>query len=86
MSSVMPTVRYDQALDIEIWLLCLPNQSLYSNCMINTLEPLNVILANLYIVMLLQLVFNWSAADCNTYSNFYQLVFILTMFTRVIIQ
>lgn len=54
--------------------------------MINTLEPLNVILANLYIVMLLQLVFNWSAADCNTYSNFYQLVFILTMFTRVIIQ
>lgn len=55
-------------------------------CMIYSLQPANIILANLYLIMGLQLALNWSAADCNTRSNFFQLAFIVIMAVRIIIQ
>lgn len=54
--------------------------------MVSTLEPVNVVLANLYLIMLLQNGFNWNSADCNTASNFFQLAFILIMLLRIIAQ
>lgn len=54
--------------------------------MINSLEPLTVVLANLYLVMLLQVGLNWAEVDCATHSNLYQLVFILTLVLRLFIQ
>jgi hypothetical protein len=53
---------------------------------INSLEPLSVVLANLYLVMLLQVGMNWADVDCATHSNVYQLVFILTLVLRLFIQ
>ena len=54
--------------------------------MINTLQPLNIILFNIYLIMTLQLLLNWSEASCNHHSNLFQLVFIITMITRLILQ
>jgi hypothetical protein len=54
--------------------------------MISTLEPINIVLVNLYFIMVLQLALNWQDADCNTHSNFFQLVFIVTMVARILTQ
>jgi hypothetical protein len=54
--------------------------------LIQTLEPINIILTNLYVIIMLQLVLNWSVANCGTYSNVFQLIFILTMIWRVVIH
>lgn len=51
-----------------------------------SLQPASIILANLYLIMGLQLALNWPAADCNTNSNFFQLAFIVIMAARIIIQ
>lgn len=53
---------------------------------IKTLEPINVILANIYIVMLVQLAFNWNNTDCSTNSNIFQIAFILTLVLRLLLQ
>jgi hypothetical protein len=50
---------------------------------INTLEPVNIILFNIYIIMLLQIALNWSFADCGTGSNIFQLIFVITMLLRL---
>jgi hypothetical protein len=44
------------------------------------------VLANVYLIMLLQIGLNWSDADCSTHSNVYQLLFILTLVLRLFIQ
>jgi hypothetical protein len=54
--------------------------------MIKSLEPVNIVLANLYFIMTIQLALNWQTADCNTQSNFFQLVFIAVMLARIITQ
>ena len=51
-----------------------------------SLQPTSIILANLYLIMGLQLALNWPAADCNTNSNFFQLAFIVIMAARIVIQ
>jgi len=53
---------------------------------INTLEPINIIMANIYLIMLLQIAFNWDASNCSTNSNVFQIIFILTLVVRLIIQ
>lgn len=53
---------------------------------ISTLEPQNILLANLYLIMLLQILLNWSASYCETNSNIMQLVFVLTLIARLFIQ
>lgn len=54
--------------------------------MIYSLQPTSIILANLYLVMGLQLALNWPAADCNTNSSYFQLAFIAIMAARILIQ
>jgi hypothetical protein len=53
---------------------------------IKTLEPVNVILANIYLVMLVQLAFNWNNTDCSTNSNIFQIAFLLTLVLRLLLQ
>ena len=36
--------------------------------------------------MALQLALNWKSSECGTHSNFYQLVFIIVMASRVLLQ
>lgn len=43
-------------------------------------------LANIYLIMLIQVSSNWKAAECNTGSNLFQLAFILIMICRLAIQ
>lgn len=53
---------------------------------ITTLDPVNIILANVYLVMILQLALKWSDSDCGTKSYLFQLAFIGLMVIRLIIQ
>lgn len=53
---------------------------------IKTIEATNIFLANIYLVMLIQIAANWKAADCSTGSNLFQLAFILIMICRLAIQ
>lgn len=53
---------------------------------VTQLDPLSVILANIYLVMFVQLVLNWKASDCGTSSYLFQLAFILIMAGRLILQ
>lgn len=61
MSSVMPTVRYEMAPDIEIWFdsSMIGNNSKNLLMAVTQLDPLSVILANIYLIMILQLGLNW---------------------------
>lgn len=54
--------------------------------MISSLQPANIVLANLYLVMVLQLALNWPAANCNTNSTYFQLAFIIIMAARIVLQ
>lgn len=54
--------------------------------MVSSLEPVNILLMNLYFIMTLQLALNWESANCNTHSNLFQLVFIIVLVARVIAQ
>ena len=87
MSSVMPTIRYDQALDIEIWLFMLEIIAfLFYNINFNmaaVLDASTIVLLNIYLIMALQLGFNWNNTACNTDSNLFQLGFIVLMSIRL---
>ncbi len=48
-----------------------------------TLEPSNIILANIYLIMILQLSLNWEKTKCNTDSHLFQLGFIVFMTLRL---
>lgn len=48
------------------------------------LDSSTVILVNIYLIMALQLGFNWNATGCNTNSYFFQLGFIGLMVVRLI--
>ena len=50
------------------------------------LDPPSVILFNVYLVMFVQLVLNWDKTSCDTGSAFFQLGFILIVFTRLLIH
>jgi hypothetical protein len=55
--------------------------------MANTsLRPVNLLLANVYLIMLLQIALNWGAADCRTSSNSYQLAFVVIVIGRLVID
>lgn len=43
-------------------------------------------LANIYLIMLIQICSNWKASDCSTGSNLFQLAFVLIMICRLAIQ
>jgi hypothetical protein len=53
---------------------------------IRTLEPFNIILTNIYIVMLAQISFNWEKAGCSSHSNVFQIAFLITMVLRVLVH
>lgn len=53
---------------------------------ISTLEPTNIILANIYFIMILQIALNFQSANCNTNSNLFQVAFITIMLIRIILQ
>lgn len=53
---------------------------------VTTLDPLNIILFNIYLVMILQLALNWESSDCGTKSYLYQLGFIILMTLRLLFQ
>jgi hypothetical protein len=48
------------------------------------LDSSTLILFNIYLVMALQLAFNWNATNCNSNSAFFQLGFIVLMLARLI--
>ena len=48
------------------------------------LDPSTVILFNIYLIIGLQLAFNWDETGCNTESYLFQLGFIVMMFLRLI--
>ena len=51
-----------------------------------TLEPSTIILANIYLIMSLQLGLNWNHTDCNTNSYLFQLGFIIIYVIRLFFQ
>lgn len=53
---------------------------------VTQLDPLTVLLANIYLVMIVQLILNWQAANCGTSSYLFQLAFILIMAGRLVLQ
>jgi hypothetical protein len=53
---------------------------------IKTLEPINIILTNIYFIMLVQIAFNWKEADCSTNSNIFQIAFLFTLIFRILLQ
>ncbi len=54
--------------------------------MIKSLEAVNIVLVNIFFIMILQLALNWQAADCDTGSNLFQLAFILIYLVRMATQ
>jgi len=52
---------------------------------IKTLEPINIILTNIYFIMLVQIAFNWKEADCSTNSNIFQIAFLFTLIFRILL-
>ena len=53
---------------------------------IKTIEATDILLANIYLIMLIQIAANWKDADCSTGSNLFQLAFILIMNCRLVVQ
>lgn len=47
---------------------------------------MNIVLVNIFFIMLVQLGLNWQASDCDTRSNLFQLAFILIYLIRMATQ
>lgn len=48
-----------------------------------TLKSQNILLFNFYLILFLQLIFNWSYANCNNHTNVWKLFYMFVLFARI---
>lgn len=51
---------------------------------IKIIKPQNILLFNFYCLITLQLLLNWNLNSCNNHTNLWKLVFMLTLYGRLI--
>ena len=50
---------------------------------VKTIRAYNIILANFYVILLVQLLFNWSETECGHSLNVWKLILLIVLFGRL---
>jgi hypothetical protein len=55
-----------------------------SGIQIKKIKPQNIIIFNFYLILTIQLLFNWSVMSCNNYVSIWQLIFLIILYGRLL--
>lgn len=51
---------------------------------IKSLKPQNILIFNFYLILTVQLLFNWNALSCNNHVNIWKLMFLIVLYGRLV--
>ncbi len=49
-----------------------------------SIKPQNILIFNFYVILTIQLIFNWFVVSCNNHINIWKLLFLVVLFGRLV--